>query len=63
MKRKAKPKKVLITKGSLTALSKELADKLDWATKIIQTQQGEIDRLIGLNAKLTSILDQFSRRD
>lgn len=55
--------KKIVTKAALNSLAKELTEKLEWATKIIQTQQGEIDRLMKLNDKLTSILDQFSRKD
>ena len=42
---------------------KELIERLEWGTRIITLQQGEIDRLMKLVDKLTDTLNGFSRRD
>jgi hypothetical protein len=64
--RKVKKTRVIrkkpISKASLVAENKDLAGRIEWATRIISTQQGEIDRLMKLNDKLTNTLDNFARR-
>ena len=57
MKRKSKVKRVKLP------TAKELAERLEWGTRIITLQQGEIDRLMKLVDKLTDTLNGFSRRD
>lgn len=51
------------TKRIKLPTAKELNEKLEWATRIITLQQGEIDRIIKLNDKLTSTLDSLARKD
>jgi hypothetical protein len=58
-----KVKRKVISKAELETKVKEAEDRLAWATRIVQTQQAEIDRLMKLNDKLTNILDQFSKKD
>ena len=56
-------RKKIQTKASVIAKVTVLEGNLAWATRIIQTQQGEIDRLIKINDSLTKSLENLSRRD
>ena len=62
MKRKAAkpPAKKPVTKAYLLGYMKDLAEKLEWATKIIATNKQEIDRLTALNTKLISAVERMS---
>ncbi len=64
IKRKRKVKivrKKPVTKAALIQQIKELTDRCEWAGKIIQMQQKEVDRLMTLTETLTSSISNLSR--
>lgn len=65
MKRKVvkPPAKKPVTKTYLVACAKDLAEKLEWATKIIQDQKQEMERLMAENRKLLDTIHNLSERD
>jgi len=54
-------RKPIVSKASLLAKVKDMEGQANWATTIIKTQQGEIDRLSKLNEKLTDTVNNLAR--
>ena len=56
-------RKPIRTKASFLVEIEDMKKQCAWGTKIVQMQQGEIDRLMKINDSLTESLRNYSRKD
>jgi hypothetical protein len=56
-------RKPVINKAALHAEIKRLNGEVQWGQRLVQVQQGEIDRLMKLNDSLTASINNISKWD